>query len=74
MGQNVKVVLNRSGVGDLLKSRDMEQALEQIAKQHAGGWNVETMDMPTRVIAAIYSEDPDEIRAELDNHDIVGGL
>jgi hypothetical protein len=74
MARKIKIELNRRGVGELLKSRDMEQGLATIASQHSGGWSVETKVMPTRVIAAIYSEDPEEISEELENHGIVGGL
>lgn len=70
----IKIELNGKGVGDLLKSRDLEQVLQSIAEQHAGGWQVDTKVMPTRVIASIYSEDPEQVSEELETHSIVGGL
>ena len=70
----VKVKLNRKGVGELLKSRDMEKVLQELAQQHSQGWETDTKVMGTRVIASIYSEDRKQINEELDSHDIVGGL
>jgi len=70
----VKVKLNRKGVGELLKSRDMEKVLQELAQQHSQGWETDTKMMGTRVIASIYSEDRKQISEELDSHNIVGGL
>lgn len=70
----VKVKLNRKGVGELLKSRDMEKALQELAQQHSQGWETDTKVMGTRVIASIYSDDRKQISEELDSHSIVGGL
>lgn len=70
----VKIELNKKGVGELLKSKDMEKALEQLAKDHAGSWETDTKVMGSRVIASIYSVDRDKVSEELDSHRIVGGL
>lgn len=70
----VKVELNRKGVGELLKSRETQQMLQQVASEHSQGWETDTKTMGTRVIASIYSDDRDQIRDELDAHRIVGGL
>lgn len=70
----VKVKLNTKGVGELLKSRDMEKVLQELAQQHSQGWETDTKVMGTRVIASIYSEDRKQISEELDSHSIVGGL
>lgn len=70
----VKVKLNTKGVGELLKSRDMEKVLQELAQQHSQGWETDTKVMGTRVIASIYSDDRKQISEELDSHSIVGGL
>lgn len=70
----VKVELNRKGVGELLKSRETQQMLQHVASERSQGWATDTKAMETRVIASIYSDDPDQIRDELDAHRIVGGL
>ncbi len=62
------------GVGKLLKSKDLGTKMKQIADEKKQDWETETKVMPTRVIAAIYSEDEKQIREELDSHRIVGGL
>lgn len=70
----VKIELNKKGVGELLKSKDMQQVLEKLAEEKSGGWETDTKMMGTRVIASIYSVDRDKVSEELDSHRIVGGL
>lgn len=70
----VTIELNKKGVGELLKSKDMEEALQKVAQEHSGGWETDTKVMGTRVIASIFSADRDKVSEELDSHRIVGGL
>lgn len=74
MAKKVKIELNSKGVRDLLKSRDMENVLRNLALKNSGGWETDTKVMGTRVIASIYSEDRKKVSEELDSHRIVGGL
>ncbi len=69
-----KVKLNRKGVGQLLKSEDLEKGLADLAAKNAQGWDTDTKVMKTRVIASIYTTDKKKIAGELDDHAIVGGL
>lgn len=73
-----KITIDRKslykGVGQLLKSEDLETKLKRLADSKKQDWETDTKTMPTRVIASIYSEDPSKIREELDSHAIVGGL
>ncbi|MBQ6035773.1 MAG: hypothetical protein IJL43_00540 [Lachnospiraceae bacterium] len=74
MSKKVRVVLNTKGVGQLLKSEDLQNKLGEIAREKAGGWETDTVVLGTRAVASIYSEDREQIAKELESHDIVGGL
>ena len=74
MGNKVTVKLNTKNIGELLKSDDMKKTLEKAARDHANGWETDTKMMDSRVIASIYTTDREQIREELDNHRLVGGL
>lgn len=69
------VELNRAGVGELLKSSELEQGLGQLAQSYASdGWETDTRQMGTRVIASIYTTDYNVAGEELDTHALVGRL
>lgn len=70
----VRVVLNKKGVGALLKSEETQQMLKSVAGAHSGGWETDVVVLGTRAVSSIYSTNPDEIEEELQNHRIVGGL
>lgn len=74
MAKKVTVKVNYSEVGKLLKSKDLEEGLERLARQKSNGWNTDTKMMGSRVIASIYTTDNGQVSEELDNHRIVGGL
>lgn len=76
MSKNVKIdsASLRKGVGELLKSMDLEQKLKKLADERKQDWDTDTKLMPTRVIASIYTDDPEKIQEEMDTHRIVGGL
>lgn len=70
----VRVELNYAGVGQLLKSEDVQNMLATIAQQHSGGWQTDVKVLGTRAVASIYSTDYNEVAEELEGHQIVGGL
>lgn len=74
MGKKVVIELNRAGVGDLLKSKETQDMLEQIAREKSGGWLTDSKVLDTRAVASIYSTDYNQVADELENHSIVGGL
>lgn len=69
MAKGYKVELNRQGVGQLLKSKELENRLKDIASEIArdcgSGYSYDTKMMPTRVIASVYT---DTIDAMQDNY------
>ena len=69
-----KIELNHDGIGQLLKSEDVQKMLAEISQQHSGGWQTDVVVLGTRAVASIYSTDYDEVGEELENHRIVGGL
>ena len=72
---NVRVELNHAGIGQLLKSEELGEKLGQLAESYAGdGWESDTKQMGTRVIASIYTTDYDVAGEELDTHALVGRL
>lgn len=74
MAKKIRVELNIQGVGELLKSQDLADKLRTLAEGIAGGWEVDTKQAGTRVIASIYSTDPEQIAEERDTHALVGRL
>lgn len=74
MGKKVVIELNRAGVGALLKSKETQDMLEQIAREKSGGWLTDSKVLDTRAVASIYSTDYNQVADELENHSIVGGL
>lgn len=74
MAKGVKVELNSAGIQALLKSDDVQNALQALAQQHSGGWQTDVKILSTRAVASIYSTDYNEVGEELDTHRIVGGL
>lgn len=57
---NFTVKLNTSGVRELLKSKELQDGLDEIARGIAGragdGYASDTKQMPTRVIASAYTD------------------
>ena len=74
MANKVKIELNSDGIRALLKSKETQDVLDQIARARAGGWLTDTKVLDTRAVASIYSTDYKEVAEELQNHTIVGGL
>lgn len=74
MAKKVTVKVNYTEVGKLLKSKDLEEGLERLARQKSNGWDTDTKMMGSRVIASIYTTDSGQASEELDSHRIVGGL
>lgn len=59
MGNKLKVVLNREGVGQLLKSEEMRRILEGHAKNLAAktGGDTEVYTAQTRAVAKVGGDD-----------------
>lgn len=74
MANKTKTELNSDGIRALLKSQEMQNLLDQIARAKAGGWQTDTKVLDSRAVASIYSTDYREVREELNTHSIVGGL
>lgn len=74
MANKTKIELNSDGIRALLKSQEMQNLLDQIARAKAGGWQTDTKVLDSRAVASIYSTDYREVAEELENHSIVGGL
>lgn len=74
MANKTKIELNSDGVRALLKSQEMQNLLDQIARAKAGGWQTDTKVLDSRAVASIYSTDYREVMEELNTHSIVGGL
>ena len=68
MSNNVKVVLNKSAVRDLLRSNSMEAAVKEVAdgiSNRAGdGYSVDTHVGKSRVNASVF---PKTVKAKRDN-------
>lgn len=60
MADKVKIVLNRAGVRQLLKSGEMKAGLGELTAEIAGrcgdGYSSDTKDMQTRAIASVYAD------------------
>lgn len=70
-----RVKLIKKGVKELLKSQEVGDMVEDRAKSFADGkWKTDKKMMSTRVIASVYSFDPDTVKEELDTHRLVGRL
>lgn len=73
-----KVVLNRSGVRELLQSDEMKAICEEHANRTLGrlgqGYTVTTMTGKTRVNASIYAESTEAKRDNMKNNSILKAL
>lgn len=73
-----KVVLNRSGVRELLRSDEMKAICEEHANRALGqlgdGYAVTSMTGKTRVNASIYAESAEAKRENMENNTILKAL
>lgn len=73
-----KVVLNRSGVRELLQSDEMKAICEEHANRALGrlgqGYTVTTMTGKTRVNASVYAESTEAKRDNMENNSILKAL
>ena len=76
MGKSIRIDAKSlyKGIGKVLQSKDLADQLKKVADEKKGDWQTDTRQMPTRVIASIYSSDTKKIAEELLTHKIVGGL
>lgn len=75
---DVKIELNSSGVGQLLKSAELEALLKEqadaIAARCGSGYDSDTKMMGTRVISSVYTDTLEAVRDNMDNNTILRAL
>lgn len=75
---NVRIKLNYSGVGQLLKSSELKALLKAQAEEIAGrcgaGYASDTKMMGTRVIASAYTDTVEAMRDNLENNTLQKAL
>ena len=76
----VRIELNYAGVGELLRSSEMEEMLRETAQEVASragpGYEVDTYRAGTRVIASVFTDTDEAAQDNLDNNTLlkaVGG-
>ena len=78
MPNNVRIELNTKGVGELLKSKEMEALVEEkaqaVAGRAEGDYNVNTVRAQTRVIATVEAADYSTRRQNLKNNTLLKAL
>lgn len=71
----IRFELNRSGVAKLLKCKELEDGLKDIVSQMAGdcgiGYDYDTKQMGTRVIASVYTDTVDAMQDNYNNNTIL---
>ena len=74
----VRIELNQKGIRELLKSSELEAVLGEHARKIAGrcgdGYGYDTYQATTRVIASVFTEDPDAMRDNLKNNTILKAM
>lgn len=72
MADKFKFKLNAAGVKELLKSQEMEEIVGSYASDVAGragaGYETDTKTMGTRVIASVFTTDPECVRDNYENN------
>lgn len=78
MANGVKVSVNYAGVGQLLKSKEMQDMLEsrasEIKNRCGDGYETDTYIAGTRVIASVYTGDFDAMRDQKNNNTLLKAL
>lgn len=76
--KKVEIVLNRGGIGSLLKSREMEENLAKTAREIQGrcgtGYEVDTIQAGTRLVASVSAETKEARRDCMDNNTILKAM
>lgn len=71
MANKSRFILNTRGVGDLLKSAELQRVLgeraAEIAARAGTGYESDTKLMGTRVIASVYTADAETAREDAEN-------
>lgn len=72
---DLKVKLNYQGIGHLLKSQEMQDALESITRSAASaagsGYAYDVKVMKTRAISSVYTETKKAARENLKNNTLL---
>lgn len=78
MSKKHKFELNRAGVRQLLKSSEMAQVVgeyaETVASRCGVGYATDEKQMPTRVVASVYTESDEAIKDNSDNNTLLKAL
>ena len=69
---NYRIELNYAGVGELLKSQEIADAVKEVAEQVAAragdGYATDVYQAGTRVIASVYTETEEAMKDNLENN------
>ena len=74
----IKVELNHTAVGELLKSSEMQELVksyaDEIAKRAGEGYTSDTYNAGSRVIASAYTETEEAIEDNLENNTLLKAM
>ena len=74
----IKVELNHTAVGELLKSSEMQELVksyaDEIAKRAGEGYASDTYSAGSRVIASAYTETEEAIEDNLENNTLLKAM
>lgn len=70
-----RIEINYAGVGQLLRSGETKEFIQQLASAKASalgnGYNSDTYQAGTRVIASVYTDTPEAARDNLKNNTLL---
>ena len=74
----IKVELNHEAVGELLKSSEMQELIksyaDEIAKRAGEGYESDTYNAGSRVIASAYTETEEAMEDNLENNTLLKAM
>ena len=74
----IKVELNHTAVGELLKSSEMQELVksyaDEIAKRAGEGYTSDTYNAGSRVIASAYTETEEAMEDNLENNTLLKAM
>ena len=74
----IKVELNHTAVGELLKSSEMQELIksyaDEIAKRAGEGYTSDTYNAGSRVIASAYTETEEAMEDNLENNTLLKAM
>lgn len=70
-----RIEINYAGVGQLLRSEEVQACVQEIAREKAtglgSGYGSDTYKAGTRVIASVYTETPEAAKDNLQNNTLL---